>query len=96
MITSQPANTIGYVGCPASFSATATGTQPLNYQWVFNGASNLIGANNATLTLTNVQSNLAGTYAVFVTNAYGQTLSSSAVLIVNPVPPCDPPPTGMV
>ena len=33
---------------------------------------------------------------VAVTNAYGSTNSAIAVLTVNPAPPCDPPPAGMV
>jgi hypothetical protein len=71
---------------------TANGTEPLSYQWNFNG-TNIDGAANTTLTLTNVQASQAGNYAVLVTNAYGSVLSSNAMLTVtvdhftwNPIP----------
>jgi hypothetical protein len=55
----------------------------LIYQWSFNG-TNISGATNTSLTLTNVQSSQAGNYAVWVTNAYGSVLSSNALLLVPP------------
>jgi hypothetical protein len=58
----------------------------LSYQWNFYG-TNLSGATNTSLTLTNVQAWQAGNYAVLVTNAYGSILSSNAVLTVNLPPP---------
>ena len=79
VITSQPANQTVCVGGTASFSVTATGTPPLNYQWNFNG-TNLAGATDATLTLTNVQLSQVGCYAVLVTNVYASILSSNAML----------------
>jgi subtilase family serine protease len=83
VITSQPTNQTVVVGGTASFSVMASGTPPLNYQWNFNG-TNLAGATNATLTLTNVQLSQAGNYAVLVTNVYGSVTSSNAVLMVSP------------
>jgi hypothetical protein len=59
----------------------ASGTPPLSYQWRLGGI-NIVGATNATLTLTNVQFNQSGNYSVLVTNAYGSILSSNAVLTV--------------
>ena len=94
-ITSQPTNVTVNVGGTASFSVTAGGTAPLSYQWSFNTTNIILGATNATLTLTNVQLNQAGNYSVLVTNDYGSTNSVAAVLTVN-VPPCDPAPSGMV
>ena len=43
----------------------------------------LAGQTNATLTLTNVQTNQAGAYAVVITNAAGSVTSSPAILTVN-------------
>lgn len=43
----------------------------------------LAGQTNATLTLTNVSTNDAGTYFVVVTNAYGSVTSNPATLTVN-------------
>ncbi len=85
-ITQQPINQSAFVGGNATFSVTASGTLPLSYQWSFN-TTNLVGATNATLTLTNVQFSQAGSYAVQVTNIAGTALSSNAVLTVNPLPP---------
>ena len=81
-ITTQPTNQTAFVGGNATFSVTAGGTTPLSYQWSFN-TTNLLGATNATLTLTNLQFAQAGVYAVLVTNNYGSILSSNATLTVN-------------
>jgi Regulator of chromosome condensation (RCC1) repeat/Immunoglobulin domain len=67
----------------AIFSVTATGTQPLGYQWYFNSGVLLTNATGATLTLTNVQPNQAGTYSVTVGNAYGNA-AANATLAVQP------------
>ena len=62
----------------------ASGTQPLSYQWYANQASIPPAINptatNATLVLTNVQPGNAGIYYVMVTNSFGNTNSSNAVL----------------
>jgi len=81
-IYSQPADQMATVGNTASFSVGVSGTQPLNYQWSFNG-SIIPGATNASLVLANVQRSQAGNYAVQVTNAVGSATSSNAVLTVN-------------
>ena len=95
VIVSQPTNQTVNVGGTAIFSVTASGTPPLIYQWNFNG-TNIAGMTNPSLTLTNVQFSQAGNYSVLVTNAFGSALSSNAVLTVNPPPPCDPAPSGLV
>ncbi|MCX6926489.1 MAG: immunoglobulin domain-containing protein, partial [Verrucomicrobia bacterium] len=94
-ITSQPTNQKLIEGGTAIFTVGAGGTPPLGYQWQFNG-TNIDGANGVSLTLSNVQFTQAGNYAVWVTNAYGSSLSSNALLTVNPPPPCAPPPAGLV
>ena len=81
-ISVQPLNQEVTVGQNASFIVTATGTPPLNYQWRKDGVS-LTGATGDSLTLNSVWPNQAGNYAVVITNAYGATTSSVAVLIVN-------------
>ncbi len=81
-IVTQPANSAVFVGGSTTFSVTAGGTPPFNYQWRFNGTS-LTNATNATLTLANVQSSQAGSYAVVVGNAVlPPVLSSNATLTV--------------
>ena len=82
VVTAQPTDQTVAVGGTATFSVSATGSQ-LSYQWRF-GPKAIVGATNAFLTLTNVQSSQAGNYAVLVTNLYGSTPSSNAVLTVTP------------
>jgi len=93
-IATQPTNQTTALGSAATFSVVAGGSTPLNYQWNFNG-TNIVGATNITLTLTNVQPSQAGNYAVQVVNSYGSTSSLTATLTVN-VPVCDTPPSGLV
>jgi hypothetical protein len=80
-INSQPASQSVVVGATASFTALASGTAPLSYQWAKSG-SNIDGATASTLTLTNAQFSDAGTYAVTVTNSAGPIASSNATLTV--------------
>ena len=53
-MTTQPTNQTVVAGQTAMFSVTATGTQPLSYQWTFD-TTNIAAGTNATLVLTNVQ-----------------------------------------
>jgi hypothetical protein len=83
-IVTQPASQTNYSGTTASFSFTTAGSLPFSYQWEFDG-TNLPGATNATLTLTNVQPAQDGDYSVLVTNAYGLAASLAASLTVTPL-----------
>ena len=47
VITTQPASQTNFVGDTVSFSVTASGAQPLSYQWNFNG-TNISGDTNST------------------------------------------------
>ncbi len=95
VITLQPTNKSVVMGRNVQFAVAALGSKPFSFQWSF-GTTNIAGATNATLTLTNVQFNQAGNYAVIVSNNIGATPSSNAVLTVLAVPPCDPPAPGLV
>ncbi len=83
-ITLQPVGQVVLAGTPVVFTVVATGTAPLSYQWQKNGAS-IAGASSASLTLNNVTTADAGTYAVVVRNLVGFVTSANAVLVVNPV-----------
>src|SRR5208283_2937628 len=72
VITMQPADQTAVVGSTAQFSVNAIGTPPFSYQWSFNG-TNIYGATNTTLTLSNVQFAQAGNYSVAASNVYGST-----------------------
>ncbi|MBO0724436.1 MAG: immunoglobulin domain-containing protein, partial [Blastocatellia bacterium] len=78
-ILTQPASRTAFVGATVSFSVSAQGVPPPSYQWLKNGAP-IAGANAATLTLTNVQFDSAGSYAVTVTNTSGSVTSNPATL----------------
>lgn len=78
-ITAQPVSQSAVAGSTAAFSVTASGTEPLAYQWRKDGAV-INGATNATLTLNSVQSDQLGSYSVVVTNSLGSATSVSAVL----------------
>ena len=65
----------------ATFNVTATGSTPLSYQWLFDGAS-LAGATAYSYTVANAQATNAGSYSVIVTNAYGMVTSAVATLTV--------------
>jgi hypothetical protein len=81
-IDQVPQNVIAEVGDTVSFNVHAVGTPPLFYQWWFNNAK-LAGATSTTLTLSNVQLNQEGTYAITVTNAYGSATNSATLTITN-------------
>jgi alpha-tubulin suppressor-like RCC1 family protein len=85
VITTQPQSQTVTMGSNATFSVTATGTLPLSYQWYFN-ETNVDGATNSSLALTNVQPANEGDYFVVVTNVAGSVTSSNAILTIN-VPP---------
>ena len=73
------------VGDSVSFSATAAGVAPLQYQWLKNG-TNIPGATSATLTLSAVALSDAATYTCaasnIVNNVAGYTLSPPVHLSV--------------
>ncbi len=68
------------------FQVEATGTEPLSYQWKFNG-NPISGATNNQLTLTNIASNDRGLYEVQVENEISSTNSIAALLSVVDFPP---------
>jgi hypothetical protein len=84
-ITAQPANEVVSIGAATTFDVGVTGLDPLAYQWSFNG-TNIFGATNAVLTLTNIQLAEAGNYSVAITNTSGATNSAAATLtVVSPI-----------
>src|SRR5581483_4685618 len=81
-ITAQPANQSVSVGQSASFSVTATGSAPLNYQWQKNG-SNIAGATSASYTTPPATPADNGSrFQVIVTNSAGTVTSGTATLTV--------------
>ena len=92
-IITQPTSQTIVVGQTASFTVSAAGLQPLNYQWRAGaiGAgvyTNLIAGGqfsvvtNATMTITNLAPGNAADYVVVVTNSSGSITSVVATLTV--------------
>lgn len=78
----QPQSRTNTVGTDATFSVVASGTEPLSYQWQFNGA-NLPGATGTNLVLLDVQFANAGNYRVVVSSPWGSVTSPPALLAVS-------------
>jgi hypothetical protein len=91
VINQQPQSCSNVVGTTATFTVTATGTEPLAYQWQKLSAdwTDLADRTNTALALTNVQTGDAMDYRVVVTNADGAVTSDVAHLTVR-LPPTPP------
>lgn len=86
-ITTQPTNQVVVLGQTATFTAAASGTPPLNYQWNKNGSA-ISGATSASYTTPPTMPGDDGsTFSVTVTNAINSATSTSATLKVLPAPP---------
>jgi hypothetical protein len=83
-IIGQPQGQTVRVGTNATFAVSATGTEPLNYQWRFNTRA-IPEATQSSYTVVGVQLTNAGEYAVTVTNEDGVVQSSTAALTVLPL-----------
>jgi hypothetical protein len=83
-ITVEPAKKLDEPdGAIVSFTVTATGAEPLSYQWRVGNAnvsdgSGISGSMTSNLVINPATASDEGTYSVFITNAYG-TVTSVAV-----------------
>ena len=81
-ISTHPQNVTVAAGQPASFSVTASGTGPLQYQWQRNGV-NISGANASTYTLsTTTAADSGAMFRAIVSNGAGSVTSNPATLTV--------------
>ncbi len=86
-IVVQPVAQTVIVGSNATFSVSATTTNPpLRFQWRFNGAD-LGGATNDSLTISNAQVVNMGGYSVVIADNSGFTNSTVAYLTLTNLPP---------
>ncbi len=97
VIVLSPTDKHQVAGGSVTFTAQGVGLYGVSYQWQTN-AMNLAGATNATLTLTNVQTNHVGSYRAVVSGAAGSLATAAATfnLVTAPVlvsqdPPTNPP-----
>ncbi|MDB6122655.1 MAG: Legume lectin beta domain protein [Pedosphaera sp.] len=75
-------------GLPLTYSVYVTGTQPITYQWKFNGTNltdngHISGAHSNVLTIAQVFASDAGTYQLFMTNSAGNNAGAVATLAVS-------------
>ncbi|HUE55804.1 MAG TPA: hypothetical protein VMO76_08230 [Candidatus Udaeobacter sp.] len=86
LLTVQPASAAVNAGQTATFSASATGTAPISYQWRKNGAN--IAAANATSYTTPVTTTTdnGAKFDVVVSNSAGSVTSAQATLTVTSAP----------
>jgi hypothetical protein len=79
-IVVQPRSHTIVPGSNVSFSVDALGTQPLKYQWIFNG-SPIAGATDSLLSISNAgRDGNVGFYSVTVSNKQGSVTSQAAIL----------------
>lgn len=80
----MPVNRTVDSGSTAYFRMLAVGAMPISYQWTCTG-TNLPGATNSILALTNVQPSLAGSlYALVASNSFGMATSGPVQLNETP------------
>lgn len=82
--TTQPQSQTVTAGSTVNLTTSGTGTGPLSLQWYRDG-TNIVGATNGTLSLSNVQPHQAGRYWVVVTNLAGSATSQEAIVLVRPL-----------
>lgn len=80
-VSVSPASQTVGEGWSASFTATASGTAPLSYQWLLDGAT-IPGATSESYELPSATSANAGDYTVVVTSPYGSDTSDASTLTV--------------
>src|SRR5438045_3622590 len=82
-VTSQPGSQSVTAGQTATFSVSATGTAPLNYQWKKNGVAVNGASSSAYSTPATSNSDNGEQFTVVVSNSAGSVTSSAAILTVN-------------
>jgi len=83
--TVLPAVTNAPAGSTVSFSATAYGTAPMQFQWQHAG-TNIAGGTTNGFTVTNVLAGSAGNYTLVLSDFTGSVTSSPAALNVTGIP----------
>jgi len=84
-----PVTALDVVGSQVTFTAAFTSTNPITYQWqkIVSGLlSNIAGATNKVLTLTNLQLSDSAYYRLQASNAFGVAVSTASPLTVSNVP----------
>jgi Immunoglobulin domain len=106
-ISVQPKDTSATNGGIAVFASGAVGSQPITYQWYFNGTNSLAdgptssgssisGSTSNVLVITSVTTNDVGTYTLEANNAFGTATSRAAGLTIGIPPQIQTQPTNSV
>jgi len=77
----EPKSQAVKAGATVTFSAVATGSGPLKYQWLLNGTA-IAGAMNATLTFKAVKTTAAGNYTVVASTQTPKDSGTSSVAVL--------------
>ena len=86
VITANPSDVSVTQGSAATFTAAASGTGPLTYQWLRGGVA-IGGATSSSYSLTNAQLTDSGSlFSVAATNGAGTATSTAAKLTVTALP----------
>jgi len=101
VVTTQPAAQTVSAGTTVTFTIVAQSATPITYRWQHAGtnladAGHFSGVTNATLTVSNCETNDAGQYICVVHNLYGDVPSSGAQLTVVAAPQITSQPTPAV
>ncbi|MDB6110018.1 MAG: hypothetical protein JWR69_1768, partial [Pedosphaera sp.] len=83
-ISTQPRGLTTQPGTTATFLMTVSGTPPMAYQWQLNG-TNIPGATNISLMVSNLQPSNAGDYRVQASNLTSNVISQPATLTLGPI-----------
>ncbi|HEY3913429.1 MAG TPA: immunoglobulin domain-containing protein, partial [Verrucomicrobiae bacterium] len=94
-IANPPQPVTSYAGQTATLTVGATGDAPFFYQWQFDG-TNIAGATNSSLVLTDLQTSNAGTYTVIVSDPLATNSSSTTVSISSGPPVLLVPPQSSI
>jgi autotransporter-associated beta strand protein len=84
-VTVNPQAATVYAGQTASLTAMPSGNAPFTYQWQYNN-SNLPGATNSTLSLTNVRPSASGLYTMVLNNSNGTATATATLTVLTPPP----------
>jgi hypothetical protein len=84
-ITSQPKTQQICSNTPVTFTASASGSQPLTYQWLLNG-NVIVGATTTLYSIPAAQGTDLSNYTFKASNMFGSAFSSNAVLSFTPPP----------
>jgi len=82
-ITTQPSSKTIIAGQTATFSVSASGTAPLNYQWQKNGTAVSGATSSSYTTPAETTSDNGAQFTVVVSNSVGSLTSNAATLTVN-------------